>query len=332
MSSALKKIEAEIISQSLVNDDVQKNLDSGVKNHLSKFGMAALLSTVAFFATDTKAMDNSLKGTLAASAIAGVIANGSTYDVPPGCDVSGISGWKVGGAAAVGGAVGNQMGGGNGKTLLTVLGGLFGASAATNSEINRMQEECAKQGIYPPGAHYNNALKAEDIMYSGTHITSGYQYMVTVGNSIGLAALVGKINPSIPLERANPIVNQALTETSQNLEAAYRHFEQTAQVYSQRIQGTTSSRYNVNQHNDYNANQNRQQLEYMRQNFNEAHENFVTQRAMFVHMADTAVEDGVQIDKFKNTLNYIDTPQMAKVLYGNQYSNKYVSLPNARRR
>lgn len=330
--SALRKIEAEILSQSLTQEAVKENLDSGVKNHLSKFGMAALLSTAAFFATDTKAMDNSLKGTLGAAAIAGVIANGSNYDVPPGCDVSGVNGWKVGGAGAVGAVVGNQVGGGNGKKIMTVLGGLFGASAAANSEVNRMQEECAKKGIYPPGQHFNNALKAEDIMYSGTQVTTGNQYVVTVGNSIGLAALAGKIQPPVPIERADPIVNQALSETARNLEAAYRQFEQTAQVFSQRIKGNPSSRYNVNQHNDYYAEQNRQQLEFMRQNFTEAHENFVTQRAMFVHMADTAVEDGVQVSNFKNTLNYIDSPQMAKVLYGNQYSNKYVNLPNARRR
>lgn len=337
MSTTLKKIDAEIMAQAISNDEISKNLDEGVKNNLGKFGVAALLSTAAFFSSgifnNVSAMDNSLKGTIGAGVMAGVITNGARYDIPPECNVEGINGWKVGGAAVAGSAVANKfMGKGNGKTAMTIIGGLFGATAATSYEVKRMQAECAKYGVNIPNNPQNSVMPTDTILYSGTNFSTGRPYMVTIGNSIGIAALVGKINPPTPIEQANPLIDKALNETAQNLERAYMQFDGLAQQLSSQVRGTDAQRYDVNQHSQYQANQNRQQLQYMQQNFQQAHENFATTRAMFIHMADTAVEDGVNIQKYSQVLNYIDEPHMAKVLYNGTLPNKYVNLPNARRR
>jgi len=44
------------------------------------------------------------------------------------------NGWKTFGGALIGGAIGNQFGGGSGRTIATILGSLIGGQTAHNSQ------------------------------------------------------------------------------------------------------------------------------------------------------------------------------------------------------
>ena len=51
------------------------------------------------------------------------------------------NGWKTFGGALLGGVVGNQFGGGSGRTVATILGSVIGGSVAHNSQQKSQYEE-----------------------------------------------------------------------------------------------------------------------------------------------------------------------------------------------
>jgi hypothetical protein len=331
--NTLKKIDAEIITMSFDNDEIFESIDKKLVNSIKKIGFSSFLAMAAFVTAgigqNANAMDNTLKGMLAASTLAGVASNGNHGTaVPPGCPVRGANGWKVGAGGAIGAGLGHQVGNGSGKRWATAVGGLLGVTAAATSEAKRIEREC--NAYYAAANRQNGGMPNEDIIYQGRRNSDNSTYNVFASNSVGIAVMTGRLQAGIPLNSADPMIRRAMDQTAMNLEQSYRQFEETSQRYSQRIYGQVQNRYDVNQHNSYESNQNRQQLEIMKYNFDVSYQNYAVERAKFIHMADNAAFDNVDIRQYAGYLNYMQPPNVAKAIYNGNLQNKYVVLPNAR--
>lgn len=330
--SILKKIDSEILMLSTNDDTIASHMDKKIASNIKKIGLSAFLATAAFLSSgignNSYAMDDSLKGMLGVSTLVGVVSNGNQGSrVPADCPVRGANGWKIGGGAALGSVVGNQIGSGSGRKWATAIGGLFGGTAAATSEANRIERECAN--YMAPAYRHNRAMPNEDIIYQGTQISTRSPYYVTLSNSPGIAVMTGRMQANISLEQAQPIVSQVMNETSRNLEISYHNFENVAQSYNQRMYGNVQQRYNINQYNSFESTQQRQQLEMMRGNFEQAYQSYAIERAKFLHMADNAALDNINISQYAQYLNYMQPPQIAKIAFNGNLHNKKVVLPNA---
>lgn len=338
-----KAIDAEILTILANNNAVVEEMDptlkevlrSKAKNFLVYGAFLTSAIAVAGIPNNAHAMDNTLKGTLGAAAIAGVLASGNQVQgLPADCANKNMNGWKVGGAGAIGAAVGNQFGGGNGKKALTILGGLFGASAAANSENNRMMEECVNNAIYAPNRQMNNQMPQDNIYYQGVKVSTGEPYYITAKTSLGMAAMFGKLEGKYDMHQVNPVIKNALDETATNFENSFRNLDIASQELNKRLIGTVETRYRVGNTEEamFQETQNQLRIEYLKQELDRAFVSYSESRAMFVHMTDNAAADGVRITQYQPYVNYIEPPASTQVIFNGNAPNKFAILPNARMR
>jgi len=160
------------------------------------------------------------------------------------CNVQGVSGWKVGGAGAVGSWAGSQIGKGSGNVVATIIGAVVGSGAtyfAEDSRIERDREQCLKQieyrrrqqeeaRNYMPSNNPNAATLSSLILYTFIDNRTGQQQIVTMQNSPGVAALKGIRSGGRDIN-SDPMVLQAFTQAFNGLEESYRNYENAAARY-----------------------------------------------------------------------------------------------------
>lgn len=337
--SVEKSLDAEILTIMASDSSIAKSMDKTLKSNLQKranlFLAGAAFLSAAIIPNMANAMDNTLKGVVVASTLAGVVANNhQPSHIPSNCDTQGVNGWKVGGASIIGAVLGNQVGGGRGKKVMTAIGAAVGGVGMNAVERNRIEQECMRNNVNYPSRNMNNQMPQDNIYYQGVIASTGQPYYVTSRNSVGIAGLYGKVQANYDINQVNPVVRQAMDETSRGLENSFRNLDLLAQSFNQRAYGNVESRYNVGNTDEarWKESQNQIRLEYLKQDFNQAYAKYAEDRAKFIHMADNAAMDSVNITQYQSYLNYVEPPVSAKIMFNGNLSNKYVVLPNARLR
>lgn len=358
----LKKMQAEVLSQMTVSEEISENFSAGLKNKINKVGVMAVLAATAFLSSglahaNDSTGDKALRATVGLNAVTGILVDGSKpSDIPADCNVQGTNGWKVGGGSAAGAYAFNQFGKGNGRAISTVAGALLVGSVVQSRENERIRQDCLKQiqqrqatqynnpnrgyspqptGYNAPQYGYNNAMPTAPILYQGRN-TQGLPYYVTVEDSPGLAALQGTRVGNLDVN-GDPIVKGALDRSAHGLQDAYAKLDEAAQKYLQVANGRSSSgklsRYAVSDE-DVRAGANviaqqQNNITTAKSQFEAAYTNYATKRAIFANIADNAAVDNYNIVNYADNLNYMMPPESASLTYNGKLPNRYANLPNA---
>lgn len=332
----LNKMGAEVLAQSIENEEISKHFSSGLKDKMLKLGASALLAATLVTSSGFAQADNTLIGVLGAGAVAGVVTSGSR---PDGLDCGqGTSGWKVGTMTAIGGGLGSLAGQGTGRTIMTVAGALLGGTVAQSSENDRIRNECAN---YSRSPKYNSktSLPSGNILYEGAR-SNGGTYFVTVADSVGMAGLTGKRVGQLDVN-SDPMVMNALERSSSSLVIAYDELDASAHNYMNIVAGKTTtgkiSRYAVDDNeiarNSVVVQEQQRKIAEAKMKFNAAYEKYSAKRSVFANIADNAATDNFNITPYAPALPYFTPPQSAhtvSVTENNGYSyNKYAFLPGA---
>jgi len=220
----INKMSAEVFGQMSANGDISDNFSSSLKKSFLKIGATAVLAGMLAMSSGiaNAGSNDTRNATMSIAGLWGVLTSGSVpNDIASDCDVSGTSGLKVGGAGALGAYAGSHVGGGTGKEIATVVGGIVGAAAAQSAEEDRMRRECAKKisqkvdkyGI--PTYATNSANVQSPILYEG-RTTQGKSFYVTIQSSPGIAGLSGKVVGALEVS-SDILVRDALDRGYVNL-------------------------------------------------------------------------------------------------------------------
>lgn len=340
----LNKMSAEALSQMAANGDISDNFSPSLKARFLKIGSVSVLAGLLSISSGLVQADNGTRnGAITLSGLFGLLTSGSKpNDIPVDCNIQGTSGLKVGGAGALGAYAGSHIGGGSGKQIATIAGGVIAAATAQGIENERMRADCARQieqsnrnhnGI--PGYATNSSSPQSAILYEGRTI-SGKAFYVTAKDSPGLAGLGGQVIGSLDVEN-DPIVKSAMEKGSALLGMSHENLDIRAQEYLKVMNGGTTvaklSRYAVDD-NDVASNSPLNKEQQMRmllakKNFEEAYSEYSRRRSVFANVSDNAVVDGYNISKYGQALSYFIPPESATVTYSGKLPNRYAVVPNA---
>jgi len=335
----LSKLSAETFSQMAADENISNNFSEGLTKKFLSLGATTVLAGMMFLSSGVAHADDTRNVAVGLSGLFGFLSSGSTpKDIPSNCYVQGTSGLQNGVSGAIGAVAGNQIGGGRGKQVMTVIGAVAGVAASQSIENERMRKECAAQIAHAnrvdgiPMYATNNSSPQSPILYEGTTI-NGKSFYVTMQDSPGIAGLAGKIPNGANVD-SDGIVKSALDRGSRNLEIAYEELDREAKEYKQVTSGRTTiaklSRYAVDA-NDVGANSELNRtyqniLAQAKQEFDQAYNQYAQKRSIFANVADNAVIDGFNISRYGNSLKHFVPPESATVTYSGKLSNQYAVI------
>ncbi len=331
------KLSSETLLQSYADPTIQENLSSKLKDKFKVLGVAAVATILMATASGVQAENVATRNTmLGISAITGVVTSGSTNVAgkPADCVVEGKSGWKIGGAAAAGTIIGNQMGKGTGNKIMTVLGGVLGGTVANASEEVRMDQACENykaqqarnlpQGV--PSYAVRTSYSEYAIMYKA-ETENGEYYYVTEKHSPGLQVLRSKDAIGGEIMSSEPMVEAAIKQTTGELMRSYQRLESAIEHYKEVVYGTDAQKakkmvkYSVNPTDGTDA-LNRYKEQVMKkatavENIHNAIADYTGTRSITVKILDSAVTDGYDISPIR------------AVGYGNKTMANFFSFPES---
>lgn len=346
----MKKYTDQVLSQMIVNNDVNKYFNPSIKNKIANVGVGVVLSVLAItgagnaFANDS---DRARNVGLGASALTGLIVDGAKpRNLPPECaNIRGVNGFAVGGAAAAGTMLGNQIGKGNGNTIATLLTGFLGGTLVSSKEDNRIIAECEAilrqtrgSSYIPPNNFHNANVPTGAILYEGRTPTGG-SFVVTMENSPGLNGLKGSYrNPPTLHVDSDIVVKRALDQSTENLMLSHEKLDVFATQYLQALNPNSTNdrlaRYAVTEQDMHQAQrlnmENQARIHDAKINFERAYTEYATKRSIAANIYDNAVMDGFDITSYGKALEYIMPSKNALMTYDGRLPNRYGTLPNAR--
>jgi hypothetical protein len=345
----LNKLQNETLAQAAVSESISSNFSNGFKKKILNLGAAAFFGILALSGTGLAHADDFGAAT-GLSALTGVLINGQKpNNLPPECaNVQGVNGWTVGGAGLAGSALGNNLGGGTGKTILTYGLGLLAASAVNNNEQQRITQQCnaivaenqarinqqnqqrQQQNNYPTNNHNNNTPTA-NILYQGIS-ANGYSFYVTTENSPGLMALNGSRIGTLAPEGNSHVIN-GIQKSLNNLSNDYSNLDKAARNYLNIINGNGENQVDYfNPDINQNVNSGRviqNKVQFALQNFENAYNTYAKDRGIATHILDEAATRNYNLSNYSNYLPSFEPPQSAKVTYNSAYQkvldNRYAT-------
>jgi hypothetical protein len=329
----IKKIESEILSQMISNENVFSLFSQGLKKNIKKIGKTTVISLLALSSLGMSPMaqagdrvgDNSLSLMLLASGLSGIFSNNDRPNgIPIDCNVEGLNGWAVGGAAAAGSFVGNQFGRGYGRAASTVGLGLLSDAYVRSTETKKMKEECLfqegqyvklLQDYYVPNYRFNPNLQGPYIIYQ-TQNQFGQSFVVSSTDSPAVSFFQGKLKATKNLS-TNNYAEKRLEERWLNLENAYQELDKVSQQYvqAQKNNQVSSATYNTQDVLYADANQ-----------FQKYYSNYSLARALFYATADECVLHGYNIEQYKQALDYMTPPKSAYLSFNGKLGDRYPTI------
>lgn len=346
----LKSLASDTMLQMMASENIVEGFASNLKKKLAGAALPLVATALLVGATGLAhagEADRERNVMLGVGAVGGLLLDGVKPDnLPPECaHIRGISGARVGGGTAAGAVLFNQMGGGNGKKVATVVGGLLVGNAMAGKEQQRIEAECAKviqqnqERGYRNGNGYNqtyyghpeaqqvrvpqyqNSARANGPILYEQKLPNGRSYMVTSVDSPGLAALQGRgVGQNDPM--TDPIVHKALFSATEKLEKSYENLNKYATTYYQMMHGGESTedklgRYAVSQQDvqmSYQAQQEkRRQLTIANANFQQAYSDYAIARGNAARIYDNAAVDGFNLTAYAKALEFISPPESAQL-------------------
>lgn len=341
----LHMMQNQVFSAMVESPILSQNMSKGIKDKLLKIGTPIVLSVLAFASQVPLAhadTSTTLKSVAAVGLGAGLLTHQGKIENSP-CNIKGVNGYTVGGSTVVGGLLGNQIGGGDGRIASTVIGaGVTGLVSyfSENDRVAREQAECEKnilaqraaqnqaynynnrsqvQAYAAPGMIPNQANPNSMVLYYFDSSRTHSRYLVTMENSPGVMALRGMRNGTRDVN-ADPEVLNAIQTAIVGLKAAYENEEWASEQYIQatntRSQDTKSSRYAVGYFEAKKADRDlTSNLDYMKKLSNnaiEARRRVGRERAFLAAIMDNAAIDGFNLLPFANVLQYyLPSPKVA---------------------
>lgn len=328
----------EVLGQMLKEDKIFKHMSATLKTKTLKIGINTVLTSLLMVSSGVVQADTSLNGMLGLSGLVGLLANNTSQDKNPGSNQDSSincnakkSGLQIAGAGALGSFVGNQIGGGTGKDLATVAGGVLAMVVANEKENASIRNAC--QSI--PTNITSNVDTTNAILYAGQRVNGG-TFTVTVGDSPGIAGLSGKIKGTLDVN-TDDIVKNALEQGSVGLVASYDNLDAAARNYYSVLNGKTTvgklSRYTINPKETGIAGETvikyQEQIDSAKNKLNQSYSDYASMRAYYANVADNAVLDGYDITAYNKSLPYFMPPKTVNILFNGQTVNRYETLKNA---
>lgn len=331
----LTKVSNQVISQMIGDEVISANISKKMFNRINKVGAGSVLAVALSVSSGMVHADDSRKvlaGTVALSGIIGILRDGSKpADVPFDCNVQGTSGYKVGGAGVAAAVLGNQIGGGNGKKILTFAGGFLAATAAQNVENDRIRGECLKaqanrqQAAYSNTNHQpnylqyptsnNSALPQEMVLYAVEDQRGSVSY-ISMAQSPGVSALRGQGGGQDPYSNKNVQVD--MERTMQKMIGSYQDLDNKSNSYLNVANGRVAQGEQVIRGRGY--------VEQENVMLQKAISQYSKDRAFFVQTADNAAISGYNLNSYSNALDYLASPPSLQVAFGGRNINRFSTL------
>lgn len=328
----MRKIESEILSQMLSDENIFSLLTDKLKQKIEKIGKTTVISLLALsslgmmpMAHADRAVNNALALTLLADGASGIFSNNERPNgVPIDCNVQGLNGWAIGGAGAAGAIVGDQVGGGYGRVAAIVGGSLLSDAYVRATETKKMKEECLfqeqqyvklLQDYYVPNYRFNPNLQGPYIIYQTTN-QFNQSFVVSATDSPAVAFFNGKLKATKNLSE-NEYAQNKIEERWINFENAYNELAQVSQQYlqTQKNNQVSSATYNT-----------QDALYTASQEFQKYYTNYSIARAMFYATADACVLHGYNIEKYKQALDYIQPPKDAYLSFNGKLGDRFATI------
>lgn len=240
-----------------------------------------------------------------------------------------INGGCVIGAIA-GGVLGNQVGGGNGKTAMTAIGSVLGCKAGqdvqANSDYRRQQQQGGAVGVpaYGNGNQYGGQYPAPVV---GAHPMGNY-----MAHTFG--QINGQVAPSAPLpQQAVMAMEKALGEAEFRAQQNNDAQQQYARAYQQMMQAKQSSMNPEAQvlmgtqglrNNEY---QYQNQLNQASQARNNTNVNFGSAGMRMADLVEFEAAQGYDIRPYANRImQVLSTPMSSPVSGVSPASNRQVTF------
>lgn len=198
----LNKLFEDTLAQCVATPEIAENFATGLKDKIAQVGLATVVGVLALGSAGMAHADSTANAMIGLSGVGGILVNGAKpQNLPPECaNVQGANGWVVGGATAAGAYAGNNIGGGSGKKIATVILGAAAGTMALGHEAKRIEQDCARaiaqnrqqygsynnttydNGHYNPnggqynGANYNDNYGANNRTYNNGQYNNGNNY------------------------------------------------------------------------------------------------------------------------------------------------------------
>lgn len=359
----LTKMSNQVFSQIIGSEEISSNTSKKMFDKINKVGVGSVLAMGLFAAIGmAHAGDEhkALAATVGLAGIIGVINDGSRPpDVPFDCNIQGTNGYKVGGAGVAGAYVGNQMGGGTGKTLLTIAGGYLAATAVQSAENNRIRNECLRdqanrqktaynnngsyeqnnnnvyQNNYPQqqaaANSYNQRPQAAYSQYPTSNISALPQEMVlyAVENQQGFVSYVSvSQSPGVSALKgqrggqdpySNRNVQIDIEQTMQKMISSYQNLDTQSNNYLSVSNGRSAQGEQV-------IGGARDYVEQENVKLQRAMSQYSKDRAFFAQTADNAATSGYNLTNYSTALNYLSAPPSLQVAFGGRNINRFSTL------
>lgn len=358
----LTKMSNQVVSQMIGSEEISKSISGKMFDKINKVGVASVLAMSLFAAIGMAHAgdDNRVLGaTVGLAGIVGVINDGSRpANVPFDCNIQGTNGYKVGGAGVAGAYVGNQMGGGTGKTILTIVGGYLAATAVQSAENNRIRNECLRDQANRQKTAYNNGSYEQNnnngyqnnytqqqaaanaynqkpqtaySQYPTSNISALPQEMVlyAVENQQGFVSYINvSQSPGVSALKGqrgnqdpynNRNVQNDMEQNMQKMISAYQNLDNQSHNYLSVSNGRSAQGEQViGGARDY--------IEQENVKLQRAISQYSKDRAFFAQTADNAATSGYNLTSYSNALNYLASPPSLQVAFGGVNINRFSTL------
>ncbi len=321
----IDKMSADVLGQMLQDDNISNSLSYGIKKTVKKVGLSVMIAGALCVSSGMAQASDFKNIILGAGVLSGVVSNGSKSvgNSEIDCDTAGKNGWKIGGAAVLGGILGNQVGGGTGKDIATAAGAVIGGVMANSSEEERIKQECARRVAYNeetpnvgvPKYASKTSYVSDPIIYE-SRAQNGESFWVTTKGSPGLAALRGNRNAVNSLDD-NEMAKNALDRHSSGLVNSYANLEKVSKDFKNIVAGKTTVG-NVsgwNPDDNFARQRNQDILREAGKALNDAHLEYAKQRSYFAIVLDKAAVERYDITRYANMETYFTPPPSYTVSY-----------------
>jgi hypothetical protein len=328
--------------------------------HLA-LGLALGVSLFAGSVQESKA--DTLSAIIGLTTVGNLVGNNNNY--PSECDglqalpgfqqaVGSTNGVAPAAAAAVGAYAGNNMGGGNGKTILTIAGALGAAGMVSNAQQSALAVKCNNfrqlamaQGLIAGNGNQQATNQfgmpmtspraptrpGENILYKTTSDSGNPLYM-TIEASPGIQAMNGMRSGSIQLNQLDPQVQQAISGSMESLNVKYHNLDEVGKSYVNMANGNGQYQMAYLTGNSNNNKSLQDKMKDTLKQFETAYVDYVSQRGQTALLLDELAVRGLDLTPYKNYSSEFQPPQSANITYGTAYQkgldNRYPNnLPRA---
>ena len=208
----------------------------------------------------------------------------------------------------------------NAQAKFNILNTLFGQPniAYNNGQYN------TPVGVAIPNVRTN--ISQPLIIYTDSNPMG--RVTITTQNSIGIAALEGRISSHINPDN-DALVKNSLDRSFNNFISSYRLLEQQSLNYVENLRRnpilSREQRYNID--GSINNTGYRNYLSDLRKQLQLSENQFAKHRAVFIKIADNAAQDGYNLMSYREALNYIKPPDILQVVNNGNVVNRVYNFP-----